>query len=253
VSLVLLLGWQRGAGGLWRALRQGSAVLWLSGLCWSVMFTAFMLALTLTTVANVLVTEALGPILTALIARYIFGRRLPGRTWGAITVAAIGIVWMYGAQVRGGQGSDLLGVAVALSVPLGGATMWSLLEHNARLHPEQRQDMTPAVLIGAVLSSLYCLPLALPLSASAHDIASLTGLGLVQLAIPCVLAVAAGKVLRAPEAALLGLLEIVFGVAWTWISGSEAPTLPVVGGGLLVLAALALNELLALRGGTIRS
>ena len=32
---------------------------WLSGVCWSVMFTAFMLALTMTTVANVLITMAM--------------------------------------------------------------------------------------------------------------------------------------------------------------------------------------------------
>jgi hypothetical protein len=36
-------------------------VLWWSGLGWGVMYTAFMVALTLTTVANVLITEALSP------------------------------------------------------------------------------------------------------------------------------------------------------------------------------------------------
>ena len=61
-----------------------AAALWLSGLCWSVMFTAFMVALTLTSVANVLVTMALGPLLTALIARVFIGHRMPARTWVAI-------------------------------------------------------------------------------------------------------------------------------------------------------------------------
>ena len=70
-------------------------------------------------------------------------------------------------------------------------------------------------------------------------------LGVVQLAIPCVLAVAVGKVLKAPEASLLGLLEILFGVAWTWMGSSEAPTPAVIGGGALVLVALAANEALA--------
>ena len=41
------------------------------------MFTAFMVALTLTSVANVLVTMALGPFLTALIARVFIGHRIP--------------------------------------------------------------------------------------------------------------------------------------------------------------------------------
>jgi drug/metabolite transporter (DMT)-like permease len=61
-----------------------------------------------------------------------------------------------------------------------------------------------------------------------------------------VLAVAAGRVLKAPEAALLGLLEIIFGVAWTWLGGNESPTAAVLGGGGLVLLALAGNEAVAL-------
>ena len=39
---------------------------------------------------------------------------------------------------------------------------------------------------------------------------------------------AAGKTLKAPEASLLGLLEILFGVAWTWLGSSESPTPAVI-------------------------
>jgi hypothetical protein len=81
---------------------------------------------------------------------------------------------------------------------------------------------------------------------TAEGSALLVMLGVVQLAIPCVLAVAAGRVLKAPEAALLGLLEIIFGVAWTWLGGNESPTAAVLGGGGLVLLALAGNEAVAL-------
>ncbi len=59
----------RGAAALWRDMRRGGVALWVSGLCWAVMFTAFMVALTLTTVANVLVTMAMAPLVTALFAR----------------------------------------------------------------------------------------------------------------------------------------------------------------------------------------
>src|SRR5687767_14298389 len=65
VALVLLLLWWRGPWLLAYALKSGGRTLWLSGVCWSVMFTAFMVALTLTTVANVLVTMAIAPLLTA--------------------------------------------------------------------------------------------------------------------------------------------------------------------------------------------
>src|ERR1700750_1702937 len=58
VSLLVLLPFLQGRG-VFASLCRGGWPLWLSGLCWSVMFTAFMVALTLTSVANVLVTMAL--------------------------------------------------------------------------------------------------------------------------------------------------------------------------------------------------
>jgi drug/metabolite transporter (DMT)-like permease len=55
------------------------------------------------------------------------------------------------------------------------------------------------------------------------------------------------RALPAPEIALLGLLEVVFGVVWAWLWAGEAPGASVLGGGLLVLGALAANELLGAR------
>ena len=248
LALLAILAWQRGGvRPLGRAIREGGALMWWSGLCWSVMFTAFMVALTLTTVANVLITMALAPLFTALISRVLLRHRLPLRTWAAIVLAGLGIAWMFGSQLSD-EGAPLVGTLVALTVPIGGAIMWTLAQHNARQHPDQRADMVPAVLIGAVISSALTFPLALPMSATPHDLGLLAMLGVFQLAVPCVLAVAAGKVLKAPEASLLGLLEILFGVTLTWLGTTESPTPAVLGGGALVIGALAGNELLALFG-----
>src|SRR3954468_12770926 len=60
LSLLVILPLFQGRA-MFARIRQGGWPLWLSGLCWSVMFTAFMVALTLTSVANVLVTMALSP------------------------------------------------------------------------------------------------------------------------------------------------------------------------------------------------
>lgn len=253
VALVLLLSWLQGPAALWHGLRHGGAVLWASGACWTVMFTAFMVALTMTSVAHVLITMALAPLFTALMARALLGQRLPARTWWAIAVAGVGITGMFANEVLKGRPQDLWGMAVALTVPMAGATMWTLLQHHAKGQGSAgagtpTADMTSAVLIGAVASALLTLPLAVPLSASAHDIGLLAFLGVAQLAIPCVLAVKAGKVLKAPEAALLGLLEVIMGVVWTWWGANESPSLPVLLGGGLVLLALASNEIVALRG-----
>jgi drug/metabolite transporter (DMT)-like permease len=72
-------------------------------------------------------------------------------------------------------------------------------------------------------------------------------LGLFQLAIPCALSVVCARVLKAPEVALLALLEIVFGIALAWWGANEAPQASVLLGGSLVLGALLLNECLGWR------
>jgi drug/metabolite transporter (DMT)-like permease len=224
---------------VWRQMRSAGGALWLSGVCWSVMFTAFMVALMLTSVANVLVTMAVGPLFTALVARVFLGQRLALRTWLAIVAAGVGIGWMYGTQVSSGH---LAGTLVALCVPAAAAVNWTVVQ---RSHAQGHDvDLVPAVLVGAVLCALATLPLALPFQATSHDLLLLALLGLVQLAIPCVLAVRCARVLKAPEVALLALLEVIFGIALAWVGAGEQPGPTVLAGGALVIGALVLNELL---------
>jgi drug/metabolite transporter (DMT)-like permease len=219
-------------------IRRGGWALWLSGVCWSVMFTAFMVALTLTSVANVLVTMAIAPFLIALISRVFIGNRIPARTWAAIFVAGGGIAWMYGTQLQGGQ---LAGTLVALCVPIASGVNWTVTQRSSA-HGRQ-VDLVPAVLVGAAISCALTLPLAMPLRASAHDVGLLALLGLVQLAIPCALAVLCARVLKAPEIALLALLEVIFGILLAWIGADEIPGEAVLAGGALVIGALVANEL----------
>ena len=225
-----------------RKIRYGGSALWISGVCWGVMFTAFMVALTLTSTANVLVTMAVGPLFTALMARVVIGHRLPARTWWAIAVAGAGIAWMYGRQF--GQG-PMTGTFVALCVPVALACNWTVTQHaQAKGHDV---DLMPAVLIGAALSALATLPLAWPFQANAHDLSLLAGLGVFQLAIPCILAMACARVLKAPEVALLALLEVIFGIAFAWWGAGEEPATAVLTGGALVIGALVVNEWLGWR------
>jgi drug/metabolite transporter (DMT)-like permease len=224
--------------------------LWVSGLCWMVMYTNFMLAISLTTVATVLITMSIAPLLTALFARVFLRHALPARTWVAIGVAGLGIGWMFGHQAMA-PGASMTGALVALGVPIAGAINWVLLQYLHQRHAAdtsvREPDMLPAVLIGAMLSAAVTLPMALPFSATPHDLVLLAGLGVFQLAIPCLLAVALTRVLPAPEISLLALLEVIFGVLLVWLGAGEAPGPNALAGGALVISALLFNEWLALR------
>ena len=251
LSLLIALTVLRGPA-LWRTVWRSPRVVWLAGLCWAVMFTAFMVALTLTTVANVLVTMAIGPLLTALMARMFLQHRLPLRAWAAIGVAGLGIVWMFGMEAS--QGSSFTGSLIALAIPLAASINFVIMQHVSHERDDEiTHDMLPAILIGAMLSALVSLPLAWPLQANAHDVSLLALLGVAQLAIPCLLMVRLTRQLSATEISLLGLLEVIFGVTWAWLGAGESPSSNTLIGGALVLGALAVNELLALRERNVRT
>ncbi|MDT8991341.1 DMT family transporter [Curvibacter sp. APW13] len=226
----------------WSGLRTAGRAFWVSGVCWSVMFTAFMVALTLTSVGNVLITMAIGPLLTALVARVFIGHHVATRTWFAIAAAGAGIAYMYATQL---DTLSWAGTLVALCVPIAGATNWTVTQHA---HEQGHDvDLVPAVWVGGALSSLVTLPLAYPFQASGHDVLLLGGLGVFQLAIPCALSVVCARVLKAPEVSLLALLEVIFGILLAWLGAGETPTHSVLLGGAVVIGALLVNEWLGWR------
>jgi drug/metabolite transporter (DMT)-like permease len=205
----------------------------VSSALWSVMFTAFMIALTLTSTANTLVVMSVSPLLTTLLARAFLKDPLPAGTWIAAGAAALGIAWMFGADLNAHTARDLIGMLVALSIPIAAAVnVVTLLAAAAEL------DLRPAVMLGGAISCLLALPLAAPFQATPRDIALLAFLGVFQLGLPCMLLVVASRVLLAPEMALIGLLEVVLGPLWAWLGAGEVPARTTLVGGAILLAAV---------------
>jgi drug/metabolite transporter (DMT)-like permease len=217
-----------------KAVRSAGLPGLVSGLMWAIMFTAFLFALSLTTTANALVMQSVSPLLTALLASTFLKDPTPLRTWLAAGAAAIGIAWMFGSSVEG----HFLGMAVAFVIPVAAAINVVVLRASAA-----KLDLVPAVMLGGALSCLIALPFAVPFSSTPRDVALLAFLGVTQLGLPCMLLVLASRSLLAPEIALLGLLEVVLGPLWAWLGAGEVPAGSTLLGGMIVLAALTLNEL----------
>jgi len=70
-----------------RAARVAGAAGLFSGAMWAVMFTAFVIALSLTTTANTLVMMSIAPLLTVVCARIVLTDPIPLRTWLAALAA----------------------------------------------------------------------------------------------------------------------------------------------------------------------
>ena len=231
------------------SVRLGKAV-WLSGAMWAVMFTAFMLALQLTSTANTLVVMSVSPLLTALLARAFLSEPIAIRTWLAVSAAAVGIAWMFASGLGAHSARDYLGMAIAAMVPVAAAINVVTLRASAAT-----VDLRPAVMLGGAISCLIAAPLAFPLQATGRDVALLGALGIFQLGLPCLLLVTASRALLAPEIALLGLLEVLLGPLWAWLGAGETPARATLVGGAVVLGALVLNEAAAFgaaRAGTAR-
>ncbi|MEX0744304.1 MAG: DMT family transporter [Phycisphaeraceae bacterium] len=225
----------------WRTLRAAGAAGLVSGAMWAVMFTCFIVALTLTTVANVLVVSSLGPLCTALLTWLMLREPIPTRSWLAIVAASVGMGAMFGAGFTADDLDHIAGLALALTIPIAGAVNIVVLRKSGT-----HLDLMPAVMLGAFISAVITLPFALPFAASGRDLFVLGALGVFQLGVPCLMLVLAARTLTAPEVALLALLEVVLGPLSTWLGAGEVPAGSTIAGGAIVLAALAGNEAAAL-------
>ncbi len=235
LTMLALIAAQR-RGNPWVAVaRMGWAGL-VSGAMWGTMFTCFMIALTMTSVANALIVMSVGPLLTALLGRVVLGTRLGTFDWVATLLAGAGIAWM----VRDGlDGTGRVGMAIALCVPLASSVQLVVLKRA-----QAQVDLVPAVLVGALLSCAFTLALAWPMRPPLADLPILVLLGSVQLAVPCFLLVRAVRSLAPHEIALIALLEVVLGPIWAWLWADEAISAATLQGGLVVLVALVVNALL---------
>jgi drug/metabolite transporter (DMT)-like permease len=222
-------------------LRMAPPAIVSAGL-WALMFTTFMIALSFTTTANTLVVMSLAPLLTTILASLFLKDPVPSGTWVAAGAATLGIAWMFASDLTAHTQRDLLGMLIALSVPIASATNFIVLRASSAT-----SDLRSAVMLGGLISALVCLPLALPFQATAKDVTLLAFLGIFQLGLPCTLLVLASRKLLAPEVSLIALLEVLLGPLWAWLGANEVPARATLTGGAIVLGALVLNEVASFR------
>jgi drug/metabolite transporter (DMT)-like permease len=205
----------------------------------TVMFISFILSLSMTTVANVLVVSSSAPFFSALLGWILLGERVPMRTWLAMAVAITGIVVMF-VQALSGEGWQ--GMLLSLVIPVAFGVNIAVLR---KMHASV--DMIPGILLAGALSAFVTLPVALPFEATARDLGLLAIMGAVQLGLGCILMVIASRHLSAAEIGLTSILETVFGTLSVWLLVGEQPSPATLVGGAMVIGALAANQYVALR------
>ena len=207
--------------------------------CTAVSSAAFILALNVTTVANVLVLQATAPLLAAALGWLFLGEHVASGTWAAALVAVAGVAIMVG----GPGGSISLGLLLASVTSVAFAAAIVL----ARARPDV--SMTPASCLGQLVVALCLLPMAHTAQLGPRDIGLLCALGVGQIGLGFVFLTLGARLIPAAEVALLSLLEVVLGPVWVFLSIREVPSpATLVGGAVIVVAVLIGTQLASASG-----
>ena len=204
----------------------------LIALCSALATVCFLNGMRLSSVADVMVIDAMVPFLTAGIASLVIGEREDKATLAATVVAVAGVGVMVGPAIAAGRlGGDLLALCMALLMSF----VLVLIRRNRGV------DMLPAVALSAFACTAIVLPFAHPLSVRTHDLGLLALFGTSQFGMGLLLLALGTPLVSATRGALIGVLQTPLGTLWVWLAFSETPATATMIGGAIVLAAVVVD------------
>lgn len=199
---------------------------------------AFVSALYRTDAASVLVIIVAGPLIASVLGRVFLHEPAHVRTWLTGAAVLAGLVVIFGGSLgRGELNGNLLALA-------GASCFAGYLTISRAARPA---DMTPAIAIGGAGAALAGLIAGADLTIGTGDLLLLALLGMVILPVSLTLITRATHHLPAPEVNLIALLETLLGPLWVWVALGETPSPEVLAGGVLVVGAVTVHSVLALR------
>jgi drug/metabolite transporter (DMT)-like permease len=229
---VLPVIWLQNRGDLGAVARRVEVRHVLAGLVVSSMMIAFIVALTYTDTAFILLFQAAGPISAAVFSWLLLRERMSRDARISAAGAALGVIIMVSSGVDAGLGWAIL---IVMVIPVGIGLYGTLVRSAATIDP-----LVPVVIAGFAAGSVG---LIVSLAGSGFDVAGrdvaialLAGIALIALPLPFFNH--AQKVVPAPEATLLLMAEVVLAPFWVWLVYAEEPTAATLVGGAVMLASV---------------
>lgn len=234
----LLLGWVLSSRHRARdvmALGTGAGLTIV--LCQFVNATLFSLGIAAAPVSIVLFGLATVPVFATVFAWLILGERASRGTWITIIVVIIGI----GIAVLSGKSGQISLDWASLLGALAGLGVASVLALNfVVLRGWPDLPILLVIGVGAVLAGLTGLALTGPTAMAEGQIWAIALTGGIVLPISFFTLSLASRYTHASNVSLLMLLETVLGPVWVWLGIGEVPTVGMILGGAIVIAALAI-------------
>ena len=205
----------------------------LGGFVLSFSFVAFVVAMSNTTVANVVFIISTQTMFLAIFGYFYLKEKVSLIGLISILLAMSGIVIMVGDSISGGS---LFGNIVALAIPINFAILVMIIRKNTKV------DMVPAIFYSGIFSLIYGFFLAESFEFTKHDLWMGFLLGVPQLAVSFICITIGSRTVESATVGILMLMETLCAPLWVWLFLNEIPPISVFIGGGVIISAIILKS-----------
>ena len=205
----------------------------LGGFVLSFSFVAFVVAMSNTTVANVVFIISTQTMFLAIFGYFYLKEKVSLIGLISILLAMSGIIIMVGDSISGGS---LFGNIVALAIPINFAILVMIIRKNTKV------DMVPAIFYSGIFSLIYGFFLAESFEFTKHDLWMGFLLGVPQLAVSFICITIGSRTVESATVGILMLMETLCAPLWVWLFLNEIPPISVVIGGAVIISAIILKS-----------
>ena len=222
--------------GAWVAMRRGRGFARsfadigadgvIAGVSISMASIAFVYALSLTTVAEVVFLFSMAPVLAGLLGWVVLREPITRITWLAMLLVLAGIAVMNGPA---GSAGVSMGTFLAFLSALGFAS-FTVLQRRRR-----HVDMLPAIAVSGLITAAATAWLIGGTVPGPRDLAIAFWLGGISLAGGLALYTVGARYVRPAESVLISMTEVVLAPLWVWWLFGETAGVATLAGGTIVL------------------
>jgi len=205
----------------------------LGGFVLSFSFVAFVVAMSNTTVANVVFIISTQTMFLAIFGYFYLKEKVSLIGLISILLAMSGIIIMVGDSISGGS---LFGNIVALAIPINFAILVMIIRKNTKV------DMVPAIFYSGIFSLIYGFFLAESFEFTKHDLWMGFLLGVPQLAVSFICITIGSRTVESATVGILMLMETLCAPIWVWLFLNEIPPISVFIGGAVIISAIILKS-----------